>query len=200
MKKSGFTLVELAVSMLIIACISTVLIIVLRSNLNTMKFGQKNMDFNQKVLLAIRRVFYDIKRINPILVKSERYGYALKNEMSGEPKPRKIFIRKSKAPTLNRDELEFVIDSNLDISDIYNIMYYLDKNLLKRDVRNNAGQTTTEVVLENVTAFSVENDPTDIKQIFVKLSVNDPKNKLKRDVDFAVRLETDFVYVDKRDL
>ena len=62
MKKSGFTLVELAVSMLIIACISTVLIIVLRSNLTTMKFGQKNMDFNQKVLLAIRRIFYDIKQ------------------------------------------------------------------------------------------------------------------------------------------
>ncbi|MBR4570735.1 MAG: prepilin-type N-terminal cleavage/methylation domain-containing protein, partial [Candidatus Riflebacteria bacterium] len=61
MKKSGFSLVELAVSVLIIACISTVLIIVLRSNLTSMKFGQKHMDFNQKVMLAIRRVFYDIK-------------------------------------------------------------------------------------------------------------------------------------------
>jgi type II secretory pathway pseudopilin PulG len=200
MKRSGFSLVELAVSVLIIACISTVLIIVLRSNLTTMKFGQKNMDFNQKVMLAIRRVFYDIKRINPILVKSNQYGYALKNEQSGEPKPRKIFIRKSQAPDVNKDELEFVIDSNLDITDIYNIMYSLKNNKLQRDVRNNAGQTTTETVLENVTAFAVDNDPTDIKQIFVKLSVNDPVNKMKRDVDFAVRLETDFVYVDKRDL
>ena len=119
MKKSGFTLVELAVSVLIIACISTVLIIVLRSNLTTMKFGQKHMDFNQKVMLAIRRVFYDIKRINPILIRSNKYGYALKNEQSGEPKPRKIFIRKSQAPVLGKDELEFVIDSNLDVSDIY---------------------------------------------------------------------------------
>ncbi|MBQ2592336.1 MAG: prepilin-type N-terminal cleavage/methylation domain-containing protein [Candidatus Riflebacteria bacterium] len=200
MKRSGFSLVELAVSVLIIACISTVLIIVLRSNLTTMKFGQKHMDFNQKVMLAIRRVFYDIKRINPILVKSNQYGYALKNEQSGEPKPRKIFIRKSQAPNLDKDELEFVIDSNLDISDIYNIMYYLKDNKLQRDVRNNAGQTTTETVLENVASFTVDNDPTDIKQVYVKLSVNDPVNKLKRDVDFAVRLETDFVYVDKRDL
>jgi type II secretory pathway component PulJ len=200
MKKSGFSLVELAVSVLIIACISTVLIIVLRSNLTTMKFGQKHMDFNQKVLLAIRRIFYDIKRINPVLVVNTHYGYAIKNEQSGEPKPRKIFIRKSQAPDVNKDELEFVIDSNLDITDIYNIMYYLKNNKLQRDVRNNAGQTTTETVLENVTAFAVDNDPTDIKQIFVKLSVNDPVNKMKRDVDFAVRLETDFVYVDKRDL
>ena len=200
MKKSGFTLVELAVSVLIIACIATVLIIVLRSNLTTMKFGQKHMDFNQKVMLAIRRVFYDIKRINPILVRSNSYGYALKNEQSGEPKPRKIFVRKSQAPNLGKDELEFVIDSNLDVSDIYNIFYYLDKNKLQREVRNNAGHTTTETVLENVTSFTVDNDPTDIKQIFVKLSVNYHEKKLKRDVDFAVRLETDFVYVDKRDL
>ena len=200
MKKSGFSLVELAVSVLIIACISTVLIIVLRSNLTTMKFGQKHMDFNQKVLLAIRRVFYDIKRINPILIRNNSYGYALKNEQSGEPKPRKIWVRKSKEPVLGKDELEFVIDSNLDVSDIYNIFYYLDKNKLQREVRNNAGQTTTETVLENVASFTVDNDPTDIKQIFVKLSVKDPEKKLKRDVDFAVRLETDFVYVDVRDL
>ena len=200
MKKSGFSLVELAVSVLIIACISTVLIIVLRSNLTSMKFGQKHMDFNQKVLLAIRRVFYDIKRINPVLEVNSHYGYAIKNERSGEPKPRKIFIRKSQAPNLDKDELEFVIDSNYDITDIYNIMYYLKDNKLQRDVRNNAGQTTTETVLENVASFSVDNDPIDIKQIYVKLSVNDHVNKLKRDVDFAVRLETDFVYVDKRDL
>ena len=200
MKKSGFSLVELAVSVLIIACIATVLIIVLRSNLTTMKFGQKHMDFNQKVMLAIRRIFYDIKRINPILKRSEKYGYALKNEQEGEPKPRKIFIRKSQAPNLARDELEFVIDSNLDVSDIYNIMYYLDKNTLKRDIRNNAGVTTTDTILENVASFSVDNDSTDIKQIYLKLSVKDPENKMKRDVDFAVRLETDFVYVDKRDL
>ncbi len=200
MKKSGFSLVELAVSVLIIACISTVLIIVLRSNLTSMKFGQKHMDFNQKVMLAIRRVFYDIKRINPILKRSTRYGYEIKNEQSGEPKPRKIFIRKSQAPALGKDELEFVIDSNLDVSDIYNIFYYLDNNKLQREVRNNAGHTTTDTVLENVASFTVDNDPTDIKQIFVKLSVKDPEKKLKRDVDFAVRLETDFVYVDKRDL
>ena len=200
MKKSGFSLVELAVSVLIIACISTVLIIVLRSNLTTMKFGQKHMDFNQKVMLAIRRVFYDIKRINPILIRNNSYGYALKNEQAGEPKPRKIWVRKSKEPVLGKDELEFVIDSNLDVSDIYNIFYYLDKNKLQREVRNNAGQTTTETVLENVASFTVDNDPTDIKQIFVKLSVKDPEKKLKRDVDFAVRLETDFVYVDVRDL
>ncbi|MBR4571653.1 MAG: hypothetical protein IKO19_13425, partial [Candidatus Riflebacteria bacterium] len=110
------------------------------------------------------------------------------------------FIRKSQAPGIGKDELEFVIDSNLDVSDIYNIFYYLDQNKLQREVRNNAGHTTTETVLENVASFTVDNDPMDIKQIFVKLSVNDPEKKLRRDVDFAVRLETDFVYVDKRDL
>ncbi len=198
-KKSGFTLVELSVTVFIIACISVVLMIVLRSNLTTMKFGQKHMDFNQKVLLAIRRVFYDIKRINPILKKSLSYGYALKNEHQGEPKPRIIFIRKSQ-DRKGKDELEFVIDSNLDVEDIYNIKYYLEDNVLKRNVRDNAGQEKVETVLENTTSFSVDKDDADIKQIYVKLCVNDPKSGIKRDVDFAVRLETDFVYVDKRDL
>lgn len=200
MKKSGFSLVELAVSVLIIAVISTVLIIVLRSNLTSMKFGQKHMDFNQKVLLAIRRMFYDLKRINPVLHKSKTYGYAIKGEESGEPKPRKIFIRKSQAPELGKDELEFVIDSNYDIEDIYNIKYYLENGKLQREVRDLSATTKVETILENVASFSVDNDSADIKQIFVKVSVNNLKEKLKRDVDFAVRLETDFVYVDKQDL
>ena len=92
----------------------------------------------------------------------------------------------------------FINDAKTEALD--NIFYYLDKNKLQREVRNNAGQTTTETVLEHVASFTVDNDPTDIKQIFVKLSVKDPEKKLKRDVDFAVRLETDFVYVDVRDL
>ena len=123
-RKSGFTLVELMVVVLIISIISVVLVMVLRGNLNTLKYGQKNMDFNQKLLLGVRRIFYDIKRINPILKYSEEYGYAIKNENIGEPKPRIIWIRKSSNPK-ERDELEFVIDSNLDIEDIYNIFYHL---------------------------------------------------------------------------
>jgi prepilin-type N-terminal cleavage/methylation domain-containing protein len=200
MKKSGFTLVELTISTLIITIIATILVIVLRSNLNTFKFGQKHMDFNQRVLLAMRRIFYDLKRINPVLVKSVKYGYSLKGENIGEPKPRKIFIRKSKEPNLGKDELEFVIDSNNNIEELYNIKYYLKGKSLKREVRNMDSKTKVETILDNVTSFYVDNNERDIKQVYVKFVANDIKENLKRDVDFAVRLETDFVYVDKTEL
>lgn len=199
-RKTGFTLVELSVSILIVSIISTVLLIVLRSNLNSFKFGQKHMDFNQKVLLAMRRVFYDVKRINPILQKSLQYGISLKGENIGEPKPRKIFIRKSKAPDLGRDQLEFVIDSNNDIEDVYNIKYFLSNKSLKREVRDMAAQTKVDTILDHVVSFEVNNNPDDIKQLYIKFVANNPKENLKREVDFAVRLETDFVYVDMTEL
>ncbi len=200
MKKSGFTLVELAVTVLIVSIISVVLVMVLRGNLNTLKHGQKHMDFNQKLLLGVRRIFYDIKRINPILHESEKYGYKLKNEETGEPKPRIIWIRKSKNPK-GRDELEFVIDSNLDVEDIYNIFYHLtEEHRLLREVRDNSGKTTVETVLENITSFTVDNSALDVKQIYVKIFADDKEKGLKRNIEFAVRLETDFVYVHKQDL
>ena len=200
MKKSGFTLVELTVTVLIISIISVALIMVLRGNLNTLKHGQKHMDFNQKLLLGVRRIFYDIKRINPILHESELFGYALKNELAGEPHPRIIWIRKSQNPK-DRDELEFVIDSKLDVEDIYNIFYHLTpENRLLREVRDNSGKTTVETVLENVASFTVDNREMDVKQIYVKLFANDKEKGMQRNIEFAVRLETDFVYVDKQDL
>ena len=42
-RKSGFTLVELMVVVLIISIISVVLVMVLRGNLNTLKYGQKKI-------------------------------------------------------------------------------------------------------------------------------------------------------------
>lgn len=200
MKKSGFTLVEISVSALIVSIIATILIVVLRGNLNTLKFGQKHMDFNQKVLLTIRRIFYDLKHINPILAKSEKYGYTLKGENIGEPKPRKVFIRKSKDLKEKQDELEFVIDSNLDVEDVYNIKYYVKDKKLLREVRDVSAKTTTDTVMDNVSSFWVSKDEKDIKQIYIKFVASDDKKNLKRDIDFAVRLESDFVYVDEQEL
>ena len=202
MKKSGFTLVELSVTVLIISIISLVLIIVFRSNLNTVKFGQKHMDFNQKVFLAMRRIFYDIKQINPVLSPSNTYGYVIKGEQKGEPKPKIIYIRNFK----NRagSELEFVLAKENDVEEIFTVKYYLKLDKLKnynliRYTRNLKAEEKEEVILENVPFFEVQNDEYDVKQIFVKYKAKDTKNNLSRDVDFAVRLESDFVYVDKQD-
>lgn len=198
MKKSGFTLVELSVSVLIISIISIVLIMVFRSNLNTVKFGQKHMDFNQKVLLAMRRIFYDLKSINPVLYKSETYGYAIKDEKSGEPKPKMIFIKKFASPDKN-DELEFALDNGKDVEETYNVLYTINNNNLIKRTRNLKLEEKEEIVLENVSLFRVENDSQDVKQIYIRFIADDKKTGLKRDVDFAVRLESDFVYVDKQD-
>ncbi len=227
MKKFGFTLVEISVTALIISIISLTLVVVLRGNLNTVKVGQKNMDLNQKALLAMKRIFYDLKKINPILINSETYGYIIKGENSGEPKPRKIIIRNTLRKSIEdyeqsgkknypRDELEFVLDSDQDVEDIYAITYFLKNDTLIREVRDKNNKKSYEKVLEDAVSFEVYNDSIDVKQIYIKFSTKeedkdkdkdknkdknkdkDKKIKIARTVDFAVRLETDFVYVDKQ--
>lgn len=194
-KKSGFTLVELAIAVLIISCISVVLIIVLRSNLNTMNFGQKHMNFNQKIALATRRMFYDLKAINPMVSEDGLYGYSVKGENIGEAKPRMVLINKYSD---GQYEIEFTRQENFDPLSLYRIKYFIKDGNLIREERDPFAKVKTEVIMEKVTFFEADNDPTDIKQIYVAFVASDPENKIKPEkIDFAVRLETDFVCVKK---
>lgn len=194
-KKSGFTLVELAIAVLIISCISVVLIIVLRGNLNTMNMGQKHMNFNQKIAFATRRMFYDLKAINPMISESGQFGYSVKGEAIGDAKPRMVLINKYSD---GQYEIEFTRQENFDSMKLYRIKFYLKDGNLIREERNPVGKVKTEVIMEKVTLFEADNDPSDIKQIYVAFVASDPENKIKPEkIDFAVRLETDFVCVKK---
>lgn len=194
-QKSGLTLVELSIGVLIISCISIVLIIVLRSNLNTMSFGQKHMNFNQKIALATRKMFYDLKGINPILVKSLNYGYALSGESKGTALPRIVTVNEYHDKTYS---VEFSYNEEPGDELPFRVRYYFKDNKIFRYERNPSGKEKTEVVLENVKEFVVGTDETDIKQIYVSFVASDPTNGVKPEkIDFAVRLETDFVCVKK---
>ena len=65
-KNKGFTLVEVLTSALIVGLLATVLLVVLRSNLTTMSWGQKHMDFNYKIQYFMKQFYTDIKKINPM--------------------------------------------------------------------------------------------------------------------------------------
>ena len=60
-----------------------------------------------------------------------------------------------------------------------------------------SGRGTVKYILDNVSAFELNTDEIDRKQLYVSFSVSDPENGVKEaeTVTFAVRLETDMVYV-----
>lgn len=193
--KAGFTLVELSIAVLIISCISMVLIIVLRSNLNTMSFGQKHMNFNHRIAMATRKIFYELKGINPILERTETHGYALKGETKGFPIPRLVTINEYNDKT---SDIEFSINQEPGDGEPYRIRYYLEKNKLLRYERNPVAKEKIDVIMDNVSNLEFSTDEEDIKQIYVSFTASDPENNVKpKVIDFAVRLETDFVCVKK---
>lgn len=194
-KKSGFTLVELSITVLIVSAISMALIMVLRSNLSTMNWGQRRMNFNHKMMMAVRRVFYDIKLINPNLKPSLSSGYALSGEDFGDPRPKMVFVKKRE--NLN-DELVFVLSHVNDVEMLYEYKFYVKDKKLLRAIKDLAGKVTIDTIMENVIEFRADNDETDVKQLYVNFTATDPDNNNRPEkVEFAVRLETDFVCVKK---
>ena len=123
-RKSGFTLVELSISVLIISSIIMVLLMILRSNLNTFKWGQAHVSFEQKKLLAARQIFYDIKSINPIL-SSDRMGVKLKGESMEEFGVNLVTIDKKNE---NFNTLRFIQASFEDLEK-RDVVYYSHEDL-----------------------------------------------------------------------
>lgn len=191
-RKSGFTLVELSISVLIISSIIMVLLMILRSNLNTFKWGQAHVSFEQKKLLAARQIFYDIKSINPIL-SSDRMGVKLKGESMEEFGVNLVTIDKKNE---NFNTLRFIQASFEDLEKRDVVYYFVKENNLYREITDKNGKGSGKVILENVVSLVFDEDSNDHKQIHVKFMVGDPKNNLKPEpVDFVIRLETDLVHV-----
>ena len=165
---------------------------ILRSNLNTFKWGQAHVSFEQKKLLAARQIFYDIKSINPIL-SSDRMGVKLKGESMEEFGVNLVTIDKKNE---NFNTLRFIQASFEDLEKRDVVYYFVKENNLYREITDKNGKGSGKVILENVVSLVFDEDSNDHKQIHVKFMVGDPKNNLKPEpVDFVIRLETDLVHV-----
>jgi prepilin-type N-terminal cleavage/methylation domain-containing protein len=195
--KKGFTLIELSISALIIALISLVLIMVFRSNLNTWKWGQKHMEFNQQVQLVMKQIFTDLKLVNPV-VKLDADGHLMfQGEKINDLFPNLVTIYdKDKNPANGGEEIVFFQTSFSDLERKDRIRYYLEKGELMREIQDYDGNPKKKVVAEKAKDLSFKADPGDIRQVLIKVTLIDPKNeKMQETLDFAVRLETDLVCV-----
>ncbi len=195
--KKGFTLIELSISALIVALISLVLIMVFRSNLNTWKWGQKHMEFNQQVQLVMKQIFSDLKLVNPVL-KLDGDGHLMfQGEKINDLFPNLVTIYdKDKKPENGGEEIVFFQTSFSNLERKDRIHYYLEKGKLMREIQDYDGNPKKKVVAEKAKDLFFKADPGDIRQVLIKVTLIDPKNeKMQETLDFAVRLETDLVCV-----
>lgn len=195
--KKGFTLVELSISTFIVALIALVLIVVFRSNLNTWKWGQKHMEFNQQVQLVMKQIFTDMKLVNPI-VKIDADGHLMfQGEKINDFFPNLVTIYdKDKNPANGGEEIVFFQTSFADLNQKDRVHYFLEKGKLIRETEDYNGNKKRRIVSEKAKDLFFKDDPGDIRQVLIKVTLIDENNdKIQETLDFAVRLETDLVCV-----
>jgi prepilin-type N-terminal cleavage/methylation domain-containing protein len=194
---TGFTLIELSVSTLIVALIILVLIMVFRSNLATFKWGQQHMEFNQKIQMVMKQIFTDLKQINPILKQDEDGNLLLQGEKIGDLFPNLVTVYdKDKDSQNGGEELVFFLTSFTDMNRRDQVRYFLDKEELIRETRDYNGNVKRGVLAEKASELQFREDAGDIRQIQVRVALTDPKRpERKEKIDFSVRLETDLVCV-----
>lgn len=193
----GFTLIELSVSSLIIALIALTLIMVFRGNLATFAWGQRHMEFNQRIQLVMKQIFTDFKQINPILKQDEDGNLYLQGEKIGDLFPNLVTIfDKDKNPDNGGEEVTFFLTSIDDLSRRDRVRYFLEKGALVREVQDYNGIIKSKTIAELASGLQFSGDAGDIRQIHIKVVLADPKKPgWTENIDFAVRLETDLVCV-----
>lgn len=199
--KRGFTLVELSISAIIISLIGLVLVVVFRSNLSTWKWGQEHMEFNQKFQLAMKQVFTDIKRINPVVLTDTRGNLWFKGERIGDLYPNVIeVVDTDNEPSNGGEELVFQHTTYAKPGEMTRIRLFLENESLMRETTDQNGTRARAVVTNKVTNLHFMRNTGDINEVSVTMRIADDMNSnLAEDLVFAVRLDTDLVCVKSRD-
>ncbi|MGM0598678.1 MAG: PulJ/GspJ family protein [Candidatus Rifleibacteriota bacterium] len=197
LSKKGFTLIELSVSALIVAMISLVLIMVFRSNLNTWRWGQQHMEFNQKIQLIMKQIFTDLKNVNPILQKDSDGHLYFKGEKINDLFPNLVTIYDiDKEPENGGEEIVFYLTSFQNLNRRDQVRYYIEKEKLIREIKDYNGNIRKKILAKKASDLFFKADPQDIRQVLVKATIYDDKNpEIKDKLDFAVRLESDLLCV-----
>jgi len=196
-KKSGFTLIEISVSILIVSVIMITLIMVFRNNILSWKWGQKHMGFNQKIQLVMKQIFTDIKNINPIVKQDTKGDLWFQGEKIGDLFPNIVRIENTDGNKTNGgEELSFYLTDFTDLTRKDFIRYYLDKTKLIRESIDYNGNKKVKIVSERSTDLHFFSDENDIHEIGIRVTLTDKlDSKLKENLEFAVRLDTDLVCV-----
>ncbi|OQA06553.1 MAG: hypothetical protein BWY66_01801 [bacterium ADurb.Bin374] len=198
---SGFTLIELSISAVIVSLLGLVLVAVFRSNLATWKWGQEHMEFNQKIQLAMKQVFTDIKRINPIVLTDTQGNLWFKGERIGDLYPNVIEVVDTDKLTENGgEELIFQHTTFRRPGEKTQVRLFLEQGALMRETTDQNGSRSRVVISDRVSNLHFVRNTADINEISVSMTIADDMNpKLTEDLVFAVRLDTDLVCVKARD-
>ena len=201
-RNAGFTLVEIVIAAAIFAMLGLVLVYVMRSNITSWKWGQKHMEFNLKIQLAMKQVFTDIKKINPIVVRDEADDYWFKGEKIGDLHPNIIEIRDLDNDLENGgEELFFIHTSYKNPDERMSVRLFLDEGALVREVTDANGTRRRTVIADRVANLHFQKSPEDNNQIQIAMEITDDRNPgLKENLAFAVHLDTDLVAVIQKSL
>jgi len=200
-QRRGFTLVELLISSLIVSMIALILMVVFRSNVSSWKWGQERMNFNQKIQLAMKQVFTDIKRINPIVTIDSSDNIWFKGEKIGDLFPNLVTIYNTdKIRDNGGEEIVFYHTTFRDVAQRRHIRIFLEKDALFREVTDHNGTKKREVISQKVSELHFKKNDADINEVAVEMTIADDKNPLlKENLSFAVHLDTDLVCVTMKD-
>ena len=194
---SGFTMIELAISSVVIGLIALVLMLAFRSNLHIWRWGQEHMDFQQKVQLVMKQIFTDIKRINPLIALDMTGDIWFEGERGGDLLPHLVTIYDIDGDPLNGGEMiEFYHTSFTEPNDRTRVRLLLDGDALIREVKDHTDTLRRMVISTQASNLFFKPNPNDIHEVLVNITITDDDSpKLKKELDFAVRLDTDLVYV-----
>ncbi len=195
--KKAFTLVEMSVTMLVVSIIGLILLSVFRSNVAAWKWGSKHMEFQQKIQLAMKQVFTDIKRINPVVYADEAGNYWFKGEKTGDLVPNLVdIIDVDKEPQNGGEELMMWHTSYVTPGEKNGVRLFLEEGALMREQILPNESRRKSVVANRVSDLHFFKNPEDPLEIKVGMIITDDRNPdLKEKLAFAVHLDTDLVYV-----
>ncbi|NLI77926.1 MAG: hypothetical protein GX442_15990 [Candidatus Riflebacteria bacterium] len=195
--RTGFTLVELAVSAVIAALIGLMVVLVYRSNLTSWRWGQKHMEFNQKVQLAMKQVFTDIKRVNPIVQEDARGNLWFQGEKIGDLFPNLVRLLDTDKDLENGgEEIVFYHTVFNKLEQKTHVRLFLEEGALMRETTDPNGTKKRLVVSNRVENLHFTTNPADIYEVGVQMTILDDKDpKIREDLNFAVHLDTDLICV-----
>lgn len=145
----------------------------------------------------MKQIFTDIKNINPIVKQDSKGDLWFQGEKIGDLFPNIVRIENTDGDKKNGgEELSFYLTDFTNLTRKDFIRYYLDKTNLIRESIDYNGNKKAKIVSERATNLHFFADENDIHEIGIRVTLTDKLDpKLKENLEFAVRLDTDLVCV-----
>ena len=155
------------------------------------------MDFQQKIQLAMKQVFTDIKRINPVTSVDGKGNIWFQGEKIGDLTPNLVLlIDRDQNPDNGGEEIRFYHTTYSRPGEKTQVRLFLEDGALVRELVDDNGGKKRSVVSNRVSDLHFLKNPDDILDIRVRMIITDDRNPdLKETLVFAVHLDTDLVCV-----